>query len=135
MSWTGLSGCRGVGVLFMFFLMIRRPPRSTFFPYTTLFRSATWPGLANPECSAWLRVWFFWDLHDHDHAAAAWVSKARIDDVRELRAECVAQLQESEVLIRRGQLASLQQDFLLGCPRLRNRQLVVNERDAAQELE
>src|SRR5437016_9557452 len=25
---------------FFFFLMIRRPPRSTLFPYTTLFRSA-----------------------------------------------------------------------------------------------
>src|SRR5256885_16205573 len=25
-----------------FFLMIRRPPRSTLFPYTTLFRSVTW---------------------------------------------------------------------------------------------
>src|SRR3712207_8188539 len=25
--------------LFYFFLMIRRPPRSTLFPYTTLFRS------------------------------------------------------------------------------------------------
>src|SRR5471030_3478667 len=28
-----------VFVLFFFFLMIRRPPRSTLFPYTTLFRS------------------------------------------------------------------------------------------------
>src|SRR2546426_1195224 len=27
-------------VHFLFFLMIRRPPRSTLFPYTTLFRSA-----------------------------------------------------------------------------------------------
>src|SRR6266496_6652638 len=27
-----------------FFLMIRRPPRSTLFPYTTLFRSAARPG-------------------------------------------------------------------------------------------
>src|SRR2546430_7816181 len=27
--------------LFFFFLMIRRPPRSTLFPYTTLFRSAS----------------------------------------------------------------------------------------------
>src|SRR5438477_6580638 len=30
-----------------FFLMIRRPPRSTLFPYTTLFRSGrhrSWPG-------------------------------------------------------------------------------------------
>src|SRR2546427_4565534 len=33
-------------LLFFFFLMIRRPPRSTLFPYTTLFRSprrAVWP--------------------------------------------------------------------------------------------
>src|SRR6266568_7676162 len=31
--------------LFFFFLMIRRPPRSTLFPYTTLFRSRgrSWP--------------------------------------------------------------------------------------------
>src|SRR5437867_13259369 len=27
-----------------FFLMIRRPPRSTLFPYTTLFRSLRWQG-------------------------------------------------------------------------------------------
>src|SRR5256885_3644703 len=33
-------------VLF-FFLMIRRPPRSTLFPYTTLFRSLNNP----PQCS------------------------------------------------------------------------------------
>src|SRR5436309_15667054 len=33
--------------LFFFFLMIRRPPRSTLFPYTTLFRSVGGiPGLA-----------------------------------------------------------------------------------------
>src|SRR3989454_8252741 len=30
-------------IFFFFFLMIRRPPRSTLFPYTTLFRS---PGAA-----------------------------------------------------------------------------------------
>src|SRR2546425_8516713 len=30
-------------VLFFFFLMIRRPPRSTLFPYTTLFRSGCPP--------------------------------------------------------------------------------------------
>src|SRR6266446_7233115 len=29
--------------LFFFFLMIRRPPRSTLFPYTTLFRSPARP--------------------------------------------------------------------------------------------
>src|ERR1041384_7207822 len=30
---------RGPVGMFLFFLMIRRPPRSTLFPYTTLFRS------------------------------------------------------------------------------------------------
>src|SRR3989442_15775760 len=33
------SFTRRANVLFFFFLMIRRPPRSTLFPYTTLFRS------------------------------------------------------------------------------------------------
>src|SRR3712207_7205301 len=32
-------------MIFFFFLMIRRPPRSTLFPYTTLFRSdGAWRG-------------------------------------------------------------------------------------------
>src|SRR5476649_3058222 len=31
--------CGGCRLFFFFFLMIRRPPRSTLFPYTTLFRS------------------------------------------------------------------------------------------------
>src|SRR2546430_5745813 len=41
--------------LFFFFLMIRRPPRSTLFPYTTLFRSALfskaprYPGRLEPR--------------------------------------------------------------------------------------
>src|SRR2546422_6426719 len=34
---------------FFFFLMIRRPPRSTLFPYTTLFRSQGSPGGRAPE--------------------------------------------------------------------------------------
>src|SRR5688572_31505627 len=28
--------------MFFFFLLMRRPPRSTLFPYTTLFRSNAW---------------------------------------------------------------------------------------------
>ena len=39
------GGVGGVGCFF--FLMIRRPPRSTLFPYTTLFRS---------KKVAWLRI-------------------------------------------------------------------------------
>src|SRR5260370_18337412 len=38
-------------MLFFFFLMIRRPPRSTLFPYTTLFRSV----LAASSCN-WLNL-------------------------------------------------------------------------------
>src|SRR4051794_41542545 len=49
-----LGKCQGasavvylVPVHFFFFLMIRRPPRSTLFPYTTLFRSSR----SQPECA------------------------------------------------------------------------------------
>src|SRR3712207_7957196 len=37
---------------FVFFLMIRRPPRSTLFPYTTLFRSMHQP----PPVYVWIRA-------------------------------------------------------------------------------
>src|SRR5687768_18577333 len=35
----------------IFFLMIRRPPRSTLFPYTTLFRSSPEVGVMRTCCS------------------------------------------------------------------------------------
>src|SRR3712207_6954364 len=39
--------------LYIFFLMIRRPPRSTLFPYTTLFRSpAAAVGVGRPASGA-----------------------------------------------------------------------------------
>src|SRR5258706_4426887 len=56
-------------MLFFFFLMIRRPPRSTLFPYTTLFRS---------RIACILAVSAFWGLHASALAAegtAAWPSK------------------------------------------------------------
>src|SRR3712207_9004624 len=37
--------------LYFFFLMIRRPPRSTLFPYTTLFRS--WTSRSRWWATAW----------------------------------------------------------------------------------
>src|SRR2546425_8985617 len=55
----------GPGSLFFFFLMIRRPPRSTLFPYTTLFRSIFQPtylkdfyknGFNTTEQNSWLKV-------------------------------------------------------------------------------
>src|SRR2546430_13201532 len=44
-----LATSSGVAIayIFFFFLMIRRPPRSTLFPYTTLFRSLI-------SCLIWL---------------------------------------------------------------------------------
>src|SRR5688572_32659871 len=39
-AWSCYDVCeRAIFSSFFFFLMIRRPPRSTLFPYTTLFRS------------------------------------------------------------------------------------------------
>src|SRR2546422_4334963 len=38
--------------LFFFFLMIRRPPRSTLFPYTTLFRSRDLDGRCGRQMAA-----------------------------------------------------------------------------------
>src|SRR2546428_2371703 len=39
-------------LFFFFFLMIRRPPRSTLFPYTTLFRSVV-PEAAQLDAAGW----------------------------------------------------------------------------------
>src|SRR3989442_13177003 len=44
---------------FFFFLMIRRPPRSTLFPYTTLFRSDG-PGLVSDRL--YRPRWLGWQL-------------------------------------------------------------------------
>src|ERR1039458_8723230 len=40
-------------LVFFFFLMIRRPPRSTLFPYTTLFRSDIVVAIQHPSCPRW----------------------------------------------------------------------------------
>src|SRR2546427_7530627 len=42
--------------LLFFFLMIRRPPRSTLFPYTTLFRSARAARHFSARCQARSRI-------------------------------------------------------------------------------
>src|SRR3712207_9271418 len=39
LSRVYIIGAYDIDVVLFFFLMIRRPPRSTLFPYTTLFRS------------------------------------------------------------------------------------------------
>src|ERR1041385_9426821 len=42
-----------VAFVFFFFLMIRRPPRSTLFPYTTLFRSVRRSGRCGCQHAWW----------------------------------------------------------------------------------
>src|SRR5215204_2658440 len=42
-----------LSLVFFFFLMIRRPPRSTLFPYTTLFRSTGQPTSCTSPTGSW----------------------------------------------------------------------------------
>src|SRR3712207_9172268 len=57
-----ISSVNDLVFIFFFFLMIRRPPRSTLFPYTTLFRSHDQRlveqvlGAERPHDPAYLRV-------------------------------------------------------------------------------
>src|SRR5437764_12629347 len=46
-----------VFLIFFFFLMIRRPPRSTLFPYTTLFRSSESRRSAKLRCTEERQRW------------------------------------------------------------------------------
>src|SRR2546429_7973889 len=61
--------------MYFFFLMIRRPPRSTLFPYTTLFRSQ--PGHA----PAYLRTVL------HDERKQPWHGPRSFDGVRHCQAK------------------------------------------------
>src|SRR6266516_4860781 len=50
---------------FFFFLMIRRPPRSTLFPYTTLFRSVEAAEEAESQTTAEYRPVLEWRSEEH----------------------------------------------------------------------
>src|SRR3712207_9203394 len=55
MSCILMSICVDIELFYFFFLMIRRPPRSTLFPYTTLFRSGRDSG-RSPDVG-WSKPW------------------------------------------------------------------------------
>src|SRR2546425_3500918 len=64
---------------FFFFLMIRRPPRSTLFPYTTLFRSqGTEPHRVAGECQH--RDPAARELIDHRQRLAARLGETRSEE-------------------------------------------------------
>src|SRR5574344_2230902 len=54
-------------LFFFFFLMIRRPPRSTLFPYTTLFRSI--PRAAGTKRSHFLRHRLYHEGRSEEHTS------------------------------------------------------------------
>src|SRR2546427_7548585 len=74
--------------LFFFFLMIRRPPRSTLFPYTTLFRSekstrrAELDERRHVRADAGIRAASF---ENPDVAAAIDIDRARLSDRKSTR--------------------------------------------------
>src|SRR5215216_6495345 len=65
-----IRDCR-LCVFFFFFLMIRRPPRSTLFPYTTLFRSPPRPAAPGGD--------------PRDDRTAAWPSRRSEEHTSELQ--------------------------------------------------
>src|SRR5947209_14282880 len=63
---------------FFFFFIIPRPPRSTLFPYTTLFRSFLIVGWALVGLSSYLLIGFWYQRHSAVAAARkAFVMKDR----------------------------------------------------------
>src|SRR5256885_6538692 len=71
--------------LFFFFLMIRRPPRSTLFPYTTLFRSPSAFTLPTWPCQiTGFSIWL-WNGRPHVHA---WFGPRSEEHTSELQSPC-----------------------------------------------
>src|SRR5690606_41620749 len=73
---------------FSFFLMIRRPPRSTLFPYTTLFRS--WP-------TGWVTPCFFVPPSSSGGRECRWCTAGR--SWRRRSEEHTSELQSRENLV------------------------------------
>src|SRR2546422_11741422 len=69
-------------VLLLFFLMIRRPPRSTLFPYTTLFRSN--PLLRRAVQSYRHHIWLR-DPFAHNHLLDDFLARAKKSDRKSTR--------------------------------------------------
>src|ERR1035437_663421 len=59
--------------------MIRRPPRSTLFPYTTLFRSRTKPAIFAVVGTLLIGGGLLWQAVEHHHRQANLASGRHID--------------------------------------------------------
>src|SRR5256885_15564807 len=70
-------------MLIFFFLMIRRPPRSTLFPYTTLFRSMAQLG--------------FLEGRENLHGKTPWVEEKRVPARRSCPGHGIVRMQALHV--------------------------------------
>src|SRR5256885_6846948 len=66
--------------------MIRRPPRSTLFPYTTLFRSENLEALLEQLRAE--GVWIDPHREDHDYGRFAWIMDRSEEHTSELQSPC-----------------------------------------------
>src|SRR3712207_8750285 len=78
-------------VLLFFFLMIRRPPRSTLFPYTTLFRSLA--ALVVDGTDGMLA------RKARVKQTIPWFDGARLDDIVDRSEEHTSELQSRQYLV------------------------------------
>src|SRR5687767_15690683 len=86
----------------IFFLMIRRPPRSTLFPYTTLFRSRSSPdAISSAGTTPARRAW--------RSSARSWRSEEHTSELQSL-AYLVCRL-----LLEKKNVTTLQINFSLFC--------------------
>src|SRR3712207_8285139 len=86
-------------VMFFFFLMIRRPPRSTLFPYTTLFRSL---GMRFDveNYKAICRAESAWRAGHHEAAIGIWKERlVGIDRIAHRSEEHTSELQSRQYLV------------------------------------
>src|SRR2546426_12171943 len=72
--------------LFFFFLMIRRPPRSTLFPYTTLFRS--YAGGIPDDCGSGILIgdWYQAGVYKSTDGGSTWARSE--EHTSELQSPC-----------------------------------------------
>src|SRR3712207_7935916 len=97
MTTTGIAD-------FYFFLMIRRPPRSTLFPYTTLFRSERPMSIEEKPrrpASRWAVIGlYFYDESVADRAARIRPSARGEYEITDLRSEeHTSELQSRQYLV------------------------------------
>src|SRR2546430_3646001 len=79
--------------------MIRRPPRSTLFPYTTLFRSEDMPSYARVHRGQFLRTWEAPMAHLSGKSASCQTSRVSLSMVPFRSEEHTSELQSQSNLV------------------------------------